>query len=110
VHLSDYADRVPYHLSGGEKKRVAIATVLSMRPRVLVFDEPTAGLDPRSRRELIELLLELRSTMLIATHDLDLAERVTPRTVVMHRGRVMADGATSAILGDARLLDAYGLR
>ena len=79
----DYAVRNPYHLSGGEKKRIAIATVLSMDPHILVFDEPTAGLDPRSRRELIELIETLDHTVVIATHDLDLAKRITPRMVVM---------------------------
>lgn len=110
VHMSDYAHRIPYHLSGGEKKRIAIATVLSMQPRILVFDEPTAGLDPRARRELIELLLELPQTMLIATHDLNLAELLTPRTVLLHQGRIVADGATASILGDENLLAVYGLR
>jgi cobalt/nickel transport system ATP-binding protein len=110
IGMSAYADRNPYHLSSGEKKRIAIATVLSMQPQLLAFDEPTAGLDPRARRELIELLLELPQTMVIATHDLDLAARLTPRTVLLYRGRIVADGATAAILGDAALLDAYGLR
>lgn len=110
VHMSDYAHRIPYHLSGGEKKRIAIATVLSMQPRILVFDEPTAGLDPRARRELIELLLELPQTMLIATHDLNLAELLTPRTVLLHQGRIVADGATASILGDENLLTVHGLR
>jgi cobalt/nickel transport system ATP-binding protein len=110
VHMSDYVNRVPYHLSGGEKKRIAIATVLSMRPRVLVFDEPTAGLDPRSRRELIELLLEIPSTMLIATHDVGLVASLTTRTVLMHQGRIIADGATESILADESLLLEYGMR
>jgi len=110
VHLDDYAARNPYHLSGGEKKRVAIATVLSMQPEILVFDEPTAGLDPRSRRELISLLCELPQTMLIATHDLPLAEQLTPRTVILNRGMIAADGPTGRILRDSALLDANGLR
>jgi cobalt/nickel transport system ATP-binding protein len=110
VHMSELSQRVPYHLSGGEKKRIAIATVLSMQPKVLVFDEPTAGLDPRARRELIELLHTLPQTMLIATHDLNLAERLTPRTVLLDKGRLVADGATASILGDEALLDAHGLR
>lgn len=110
VGMSDYVDRIPYHLSAGEKKRVAIATVLSMQPRILVFDEPTAGLDPRARRELIELLRELPQTVLIATHDLNLVEQLTPRTVVLHQGRIVADAATAAILADEELLTAHGLR
>jgi len=110
VGMLDYRERVPYHLSQGEKKRIAIATVLSMQPQALVFDEPTAGLDPRARRELIELLESLPQTMLIATHDLQLAKRLTPRTVIMNRGRIAADGETKALLADERLLDVNGLR
>jgi cobalt/nickel transport system ATP-binding protein len=110
VHMSDYAGRNPYHLSGGEKKRIAIATVLSMQPQILVFDEPTAGLDPRARRELIALLGELPQTMLIATHDLGLVELLTPRSVVLNQGKVVCDAATASILGDEELLLTYGLR
>jgi cobalt transport protein ATP-binding subunit len=110
VHMQGYEQRNPFHLSGGEKKRIAIATVLSMQPDVLVFDEPTAGLDPRARRELIDLLQELPQTMLIATHDLALAEVLTPRTVILNQGRIVADGPTTAILGDEGLLLSYGLR
>ncbi|MCU0519895.1 MAG: energy-coupling factor ABC transporter ATP-binding protein [Anaerolineae bacterium] len=110
VHMGDYAGRNPYHLSSGEKKRIAIATVLSMDPRILVLDEPTAGLDPRSRRELIELLLELPQTMVIATHDLALVERLTSRTVVLGGGEVAAEGSTPAILEDEDLLARHGLR
>lgn len=109
VGITELADRNPYHLSGGEKKRAAMATVLSMQPRVLVFDEPSAGLDPRARRELIELLERMQQTMVIATHDLDLAARLTSRTVVMDGGVIAADGPTPSILGDAGLLWAHGL-
>lgn len=110
VHMSGYSQRIPYHLSGGEKKRVAIATVLSMQPQILVFDEPTAGLDPRARRELIELMLELPQTILVATHDLSLVEQLTPRTVLLDQGRIVADGKTAEILGDESMLAAHGLR
>ncbi len=110
VHMADHADRNPYHLSSGEKKRIAIATVLSMQPKVLVFDEPTAGLDPRARRELIQLLGELPQTMLIATHDMGLVEQLTSRTVVLNQGRVTADGSSARILHDEALLLANGLR
>jgi cobalt/nickel transport system ATP-binding protein len=110
VHMQGYERRNPFHLSGGEKKRIAIATVLSMQPQVLVFDEPTAGLDPRARRELIELLEELPQTMLIATHDLGLVERLTLRTVILNQGRIVADAATAQILGDDDLLLSNGLR
>jgi cobalt/nickel transport system ATP-binding protein len=107
--MRDSMDRNPYHLSNGEKKRVAIATVLAMHPEVLVLDEPTTGLDPRSRRELISLLADLPQTMLIATHDLDMAARLTWRTVIMNQGRIVADGLTEAILADNTLLDQFGL-
>lgn len=109
VHMASYADRNPYHLSGGEKKRIAIATVLSMDPQVLVFDEPTAGLDPRSRRELIALLAELPQTMVFATHDLPMAQQLTGRTVILAGGRIVAEGATAAIVGDEALLARHGL-
>lgn len=110
VHMSEFADRNPYHLSSGQKKRIAIATVLSMQPEVLAFDEPSAGLDPRARRELIELLEELPQTMIIATHDLDLAHRLAPRTILMNAGRVMKDGKTNAILRDSDLLYLNGMQ
>ncbi len=110
VHMEGYAQRNPYHLSGGEKKRIAIATVLSMQPRVLVFDEPTSGLDPRARRELIELLAELPQTLLIATHDLNMVRSLTPRTILLNQGRLVADGPTDRILGDEKLLFANGLQ
>lgn len=109
VGLSGFSQRNPYHLSNGEKKRVAIASVLSMQPQILVLDEPTAGLDPRARRELIALLSELPQTMLIATHDLELARQLTPRTVLMNAGRIIADGSTDQILEDKSLLLEYGL-
>ena len=109
VHMDDYPARNPYHLSGGEKKRIAIAAVLSMQPEILVFDEPTAGLDPRSRRELINLLHELPQTMLIATHDLPLVEQLTPRTVILNHGAIAADGPSRHILRDERLLEENGL-
>jgi cobalt/nickel transport system ATP-binding protein len=110
VHMGEYADRNPYHLSGGEKKRIAIATVLSMQPQILILDEPTAGLDPRARRELIELLQELSQTMLIATHDLALAEWLTPRILLMDHGRIVADDTSAKILYDDDLLVVNGLK
>ena len=94
VGMSDYTRRVSHHLSMGEKKRIAIATVLSMKPEVLVLDEPTAGLDPRSRRALINLLAELPLTMLVSTHDMLMVRDLFPRTVIMDEGRVVADGPT----------------
>jgi cobalt/nickel transport system ATP-binding protein len=109
VRMNDYAQRVSHHLSVGEKKRIAIATVLSMKPAVLVLDEPTAGLDPRARRSLIELLRELDQSMIVATHDLPMVRELLPRTIVMDHGRVVADGSTDRILNDPILLREHGL-
>lgn len=109
VHMEEYIHRVSHHLSVGEKKRIAIATVLSMKPAVLVLDEPTAGLDPRARRSLIELLRELPQTMVVATHDLPMVRELLPRTIVMDHGRVVADGPTGELLCDPVLLSEHGL-
>jgi cobalt/nickel transport system ATP-binding protein len=109
VGMSAYGDRVSHHLSLGEKKRIAIATVLSMDPEILVLDEPTSGLDPRARRALINLLKELDITMLVSTHDMLFVKESFPRVVVMDRGRIVADGPTSDLLSDEALLDAHGL-
>ena len=109
VGMADYAGRVSHHLSIGEKKRIAIATVLSMEPEILVLDEPSAGLDPRARRGLIHLLRDLPQTMLISTHDMRMVAELFPRTVVMNCGRVVADGPTPRILSDTALLEANGL-
>jgi len=102
-------DRPPYKLSGGEKRVAAIAAVLAVGPDVLVMDEPSSNLDPKARRRLIELLSSFHHSRIIATHDLDLVLDICPRTIVMGRGRVMADGPTSEIFADAALLDAAGL-
>ena len=107
--MEAYEDRTPHRLSVGEKKRVAIATVLSMRPDVLVLDEPTASLAPAARHELIELLREFPQTQLIATHDLAMARDLATRVVVLSAGRVVGNGPTEAILGDSELLRAHGL-
>ncbi|NTU62034.1 MAG: ABC transporter ATP-binding protein [Chloroflexi bacterium] len=109
VHMVDYAKRVSHHLSVGEKKRIAIATVMSMDPEILVLDEPSAGLDPRARRSLINLLRELPQTMLVSTHDLRLVQELFPRTVIMDDGRIVADGPTDRLLNDDALLHAHGL-
>ncbi|MCJ7557867.1 MAG: energy-coupling factor ABC transporter ATP-binding protein [Gammaproteobacteria bacterium] len=109
VAMSAYKDRVSHHLSAGEKKRIAIATVLSMQPQVLVLDEPTAGLDPRSRRGLINLLRDLPLTMLVSTHDMLLVSELFPRMVIMDQGRIVADGPTETLMEDAALLEAHGL-
>ena len=109
VRMSTYRDRLSHHLSVGEKKRIAIATVLSMKPSLLILDEPTAGLDPRARRTLINLLRELPITMLVSTHDMALVKELFPRTIVMDEGRVVADGLTMEILENEELLTAHGL-
>ena len=109
VRMSGFRDRLSHHLSVGEKKRIAIATVLSMNPQILVLDEPSAGLDPRARRTLINLLRELPITMLVSTHDMRLVEELFPRTIVMDEGMIVADGKTKDILADAKLLEAHGL-
>ncbi len=109
VSMSQYAERLSHHLSVGEKKRISIATVLSMAPEILVLDEPSAGLDPRARRSLINLLREMDLTMLISTHDMRLVDELFPRTVVMDGGRIVADGSTEEILNDEKLLEAHGL-
>ena len=104
-----YAQRNPSNLSGGEKKRVAIAGVLAMQPQVIVLDEPSAQLDPRSRRQLINLLKSLPLTQLIATHDLDLALDLCDRTVILSHGEVVGDGATEQVLADQNLLERHHL-
>ncbi len=109
VRMTGYRDRLSHHLSVGEKKRIAIATVLSMNPSLLILDEPSAGLDPRARRTLINLLRELPITMLVSTHDMKLVDELFPRTIVMDEGRVVADGLTCDILEDEKLLTAHGL-
>lgn len=109
VHMQGYAERISYHLSVGEKKRVAIATVLAMQPQVLALDEPSAGLDPRARRGLMRLLGELPQAMLVATHDLALVSELLPRVVIMDEGKIVADGPTRQILEDENLLLAHGL-
>ena len=109
VHMLSYKPRVSHHLSMGEKKRIAIATVLSMHPEVLVLDEPTGGLDPRSRRSLIHLLQELPLTMLVSTHDMQLVRDLFPRMIILDEGRVVADGPTQTLLNNALLLEAHGL-
>ncbi|NJC97841.1 MAG: cobalt ABC transporter ATP-binding protein [Anaerolineales bacterium] len=109
VNMTNYRDRMSHHLSVGEKKRIAIATVLSMNPQILVLDEPSAGLDPRARRTLINLLRDLPITMLVSTHDMRLVEELFSRTIVMDEGLIVADGDTKKILSDEKFLNAHGL-
>lgn len=109
VSLTDLADRSPAHLSGGQRRRAALATVLACDADVLVLDEPSANLDPVARRELAETLLGLDATMLIVTHDLPYAAQLCRRAIVVDHGAVVADGDIATILGDAALLSAHRL-
>ncbi|MDE6693987.1 MAG: energy-coupling factor ABC transporter ATP-binding protein [Muribaculaceae bacterium] len=97
-------------LSGGQKKAVAIATVLSMGPSIMVLDEPTSDLDCTARRRLIDLLKGFHHTLLVATHDLDLARELCPRALLLYHGRIVADGPTAGILSDTALLASAGMR
>lgn len=109
VGAAHLASRAPWRLSGGEKRAVAIAGVLAMQPRVLVLDEPSAGLDPAARRRLIGVLQACTPTRVLATHDLDLVLDICQRVVVLHQGRLRADGAPAAVLADTALLAECGL-
>lgn len=109
VSGSDLAGRPSHHLSGGEKRRAALATVLSMDPDVLVFDEPSSGLDPAGRRELVAALTPLPMTQLVITHDLSLALEMCPRAAIMRDGEVVAEGVTRELLADDDLLAANRL-
>ncbi len=109
VGMEAFGDRAAHHLSFGQKKRVATATVLSMRPDVLVLDEPSSNLDPRARRQLVGILRSLPVTKIIVTHDLPYASEMCERAVILADGQVMADGPIERILGDAALLADYDL-
>jgi cobalt/nickel transport system ATP-binding protein len=104
VGAGHLAQKAPYRLSGGEKKRVAIATVLAMSPDILVMDEPTSGLDPYARRQLMGLLKDFHHTRIFTSHDLDMVLELCPRTIVLKDGEVRADGPTLEIFQDAALL------
>ena len=109
VGMTGHADRAPHHLSFGQRRRVAASTVLSMDPTVLVLDEPSSNLDPMARREFAEIVLALGLTTVIVTHDLLYALQLCPRSVIMDAGRIVADGPTRQILGDADLLASHRL-
>ena len=109
VGMTGYEKRSSHHLSIGERKRIAIATVLSMSPQILALDEPSGNLDPRSKWSLISLLRRLPMTKIIATHDLELVRALCSRTVIVDRGQIVIDDATSLILDDKSLLAAHGL-
>ena len=109
VGMGDRRDAAPHHLSFGQRRRVAIATVLATEPDVLVLDEPTANLDPAARRELTEVLASLEVTLVVVTHDLPYALETCGRAVVLDAGRIVADGATAEVLGDAEMLAGHRL-
>lgn len=102
--ITHLRDRMPHRLSGGEKRVIAIASVLAMNPRVILFDEPTSFLDPQARRNVINTLDSLKMTKIIATHDLDMALDICDRVIILHHGSVFADGTVKDILLDEKLL------
>ncbi|HEX5167207.1 MAG TPA: AAA family ATPase, partial [Thermomicrobiales bacterium] len=104
-----FETRLPHQLSLGQRKRISLATVLAMDPRILVLDEPSAGLDPRARRGLITLLDSLPQTLIASTHDMRLVRDLFTRAVIMQEGRIVIDAPTSDIIDDESLLEAYGL-
>lgn len=106
LHLKD---RAPYKLSGGEKRSVSIATVLSMHPEILIMDEPSSSLDPKSRRCLINLLKSFDHTKIIATHDLDMVFELCDRTIILKEGAIVADGLTSALMINQELMEKCNL-
>jgi len=109
LHLSDYAERITYRLSGGEKRLIALATALAMEPEVLLLDEPASGLDPRGRRRLTSVLKEIGRTQVISSHDMEFVRATCDRVVVLDGGAVVADGPTDTVLGDAKRMLASGL-
>lgn len=109
VGLPDFGHRATHHLSHGEKRRVCLAGVLACNPAVLVLDEPTSDLDPRGRREFKALLRQIPATKLIATHDLEMVVELCPRSIILDRGVVVADGSTGDLLSDEPLMLAHGL-
>ncbi len=109
VGMEDYADRPPHHLSFGQRRRVAVATVLAMEPEILILDEPSSNLDPASRRELAEILRSLDVTILMVTHDLPYALELCERSVILDRGVIVADGSTRDVLSDEVLMAEHRL-
>jgi cobalt/nickel transport system ATP-binding protein len=109
VDMSGFETRMPHQLSLGQRKRISLATVLAMDPQILVLDEPSAGLDPRARRGLIELLDTLPQTLIASTHDMRLVRDLFTRAIIMQEGRIVIDAPTTEIIHDEALLEAYGL-
>ncbi len=109
VDMKAFKDAVPFHLSLGQKKRVAIATVLSMQPEIILFDEPTMGLDARAKKQFLQIAHQLPQTILVATHDLKLAATICERLIVLDEGRLVFDGQMQDALQDTKLMEAHGL-
>jgi len=109
VGIDQLSDRMIYHLSGGEKKLVSLATVLAMQPDILLFDEPTIALDPRNRKLVINVINQLDNTKIITSHDLDLIYDTCERVIVIDHGEIVADGSREEILHDQMLLESHGL-
>jgi cobalt/nickel transport system ATP-binding protein len=109
VGMTEFKDRPPHHLSFGQRRRVAVATVLAMKPEILVLDEPSSNLDPASRRELADILRSLAITIVMVTHDLPYALELCERSVILSGGIIVADKKTREILGDKELLQAHRL-
>ncbi|MGW7378806.1 energy-coupling factor ABC transporter ATP-binding protein [Streptomyces sp. NPDC054794] len=109
VGMQDFAERPPHHLSFGQRRRVAVATVLAMEPEILVLDEPSSNLDPASRRELADILRSLDVTVLMVTHDLPYALELCPRSLILSDGVIAADGPTDELLSDDALMSAHRL-
>ncbi len=109
VGLEGYENRLPHHLSGGEKQRVCLAGVLACQPKILALDEPTKELDPRGRRTLIEFLKKKPITIIIATHDLEMVVELCHRTIILDSGKLVADGSTHELLANERLMMEHGL-
>ncbi|MFF7950752.1 energy-coupling factor ABC transporter ATP-binding protein [Streptomyces griseorubiginosus] len=109
VGMAEFAHRPPHHLSFGQRRRVAVATVLAMEPEILVLDEPSSNLDPASRRELADILRSLDVTVLMVTHDLPYALELCPRALILSEGTIAADGPTGELLTDEELMRAHRL-
>ena len=109
VGLADMADKAPHHLSAGQKRAAAIATILSMSPKIITLDEPDGSLDPRNRNNLIKMLADLPQTLVIATCDMDFAAALSDRAVLLDGGRIVANGAAEHIMADAKLMTDHGL-
>lgn len=107
--IADLADRAPHHLSGGQKRMVAIAGVQSMRPQLVIYDEPSANLDIRARRRLIQFLQDSTETVLVSSHDLELILEVCERVILLDGGKIMAHGPAQEIMGNSELMEAHGL-